>query len=72
MDAPQVEVRSLAECVDIFENGPRPVSVARQMLNDEEVILLAQTGKIAPYALEKLLGDLDRAVRIRRALICEY
>ncbi|KAJ8474611.1 hypothetical protein ONZ51_g7113 [Trametes cubensis] len=69
MDAPQMEVRSLAECVDIFENGPRPVSVALQMLNDEEVILLAQTGKIAPYALEKLLGDLDRAVRIRRALI---
>ncbi|KAL7284025.1 hypothetical protein ACG7TL_001300 [Trametes sanguinea] len=61
----QVEVRSLAECVDIFENGPRPVSVALQTLNDEEVILLAQTGKIAPYALEKMLGDLDRAVRIR-------
>ncbi|KAH9887206.1 3-hydroxy-3-methylglutaryl-coenzyme A reductase [Cubamyces lactineus] len=69
MDAPQMEVRSLAECVDIFENGPRPVSVALQLLNDEEVILLAQTGKIAPYALEKLLGDLDRAVKIRRALI---
>ncbi|KAI0634834.1 3-hydroxy-3-methylglutaryl-coenzyme A reductase [Trametes polyzona] len=68
-EAPQMEVRSLAECVEIFENGPRPVSVALQMLNDEEVILLAQTGKIAAYALEKLLGDLERAVRIRRALI---
>ncbi|KAI0674556.1 3-hydroxy-3-methylglutaryl-coenzyme A reductase [Trametes maxima] len=65
----EVEVRSLAECVDVFENGPRPVAVALQTLNDEEVILLAQTGKIAPYALEKMLGDLDRAVRIRRALI---
>ncbi|KAI0371286.1 3-hydroxy-3-methylglutaryl-coenzyme A reductase [Pilatotrama ljubarskyi] len=68
-NAPEMEVRSLAECVDIFENGPRPVSVALRMLNDEEVILLAQTGKIAPYALEKLLGDFERAVRIRRALI---
>ncbi|KAM5532160.1 hypothetical protein V8D89_014185 [Ganoderma adspersum] len=65
----QVEVRSLAECVDVFENGPRPVAVALKTLNDEEVILLCQTGKIAPYALEKMLGDFDRAVRIRRALI---
>ena len=67
----QVEMRSLAECVDIFENGPRPVSVALKMLNDEEVILLCQTGKIAAYALEKMLGDYSRAVRVRRALICE-
>ncbi|KAI0790504.1 3-hydroxy-3-methylglutaryl-coenzyme A reductase [Abortiporus biennis] len=62
-------VRSLEECVDVFENGPRPVAMSLAMLNDEEVILLAQNGKIAPYALEKLLGDLDRAVRVRRALI---
>ncbi|KAI0827168.1 3-hydroxy-3-methylglutaryl-coenzyme A reductase [Trametes gibbosa] len=68
-DVPQMEMRSLAECVDIFENGPRPVSVALRLLNDEEIILLAQTGKIAPYALEKMLEDLDRAVRVRRALI---
>ncbi|KAJ3559750.1 hypothetical protein NP233_g11184 [Leucocoprinus birnbaumii] len=41
------------------------------MLNDEEVILLAQNGKIAMYALEKVLGndELERAVRIRRALV---
>ncbi|KAI0945632.1 hypothetical protein AcW1_001808 [Taiwanofungus camphoratus] len=61
--------RSLEECIDIFENGPRPVSVSLSMLNDEEVILLAQNGKIAPYALEKMLGDLERAISIRRALI---
>ncbi len=67
----EVEVRSLAECVDVFENGPRPVAVALKTLNDEEVILLCQTGKIAAYALEKMLADLDRAVRIRRALICK-
>ena len=65
-------IRSLEECIDIFENGPRPVSVSLSMLNDEEVILLAQHGKIAAYALEKVLGDLERAVFIRRALICEF
>jgi len=62
--------RSLEECIDIFENGPRPVSVSLSLLNDEEVILLAQHGKIQAYALEKVLGDLERAVLIRRALIC--
>ena len=68
--AENVNTRPLEELIDIFENGPRPASVALQMLNDEEVILLAQNGKIAPYALEKVLGDLERAVRVRRALIC--
>ena len=64
--------RSLEECINIFENGPRPVSVSLSLLNDEEVILLAQNGKIQAYALEKVLGDLERAVLIRRALICTY
>ncbi|KAF8970164.1 hydroxymethylglutaryl-coenzyme A reductase-domain-containing protein [Flammula alnicola] len=64
-------VRSLEECIDIFENGPRPLSASLALLNDEEVILLAQNGKIAAYALEKVLGmeELERAVRVRRALI---
>ena len=66
-----MEMRTLAECVDIFENGPRPVSLSLKMLNDEEVILLSQTGKIAAYALEKFLGNLERAVITRRALICK-
>ena len=65
-------VRSLDEIVDIFENGPRPVSASLSLLTDEEVILLAQSGKIAAYALEKMLGDFERAVVVRRALICEY
>ncbi|ORX50128.1 3-hydroxy-3-methylglutaryl coenzyme A reductase [Hesseltinella vesiculosa] len=39
------------------------------VLADEEVIRLVQAGKLAPYALEKVLGDLERAVVIRRALI---
>ncbi|TFK71914.1 hypothetical protein BDN72DRAFT_402708 [Pluteus cervinus] len=68
----QVEtIRSLEECIDIFDNGPRPLSFSLSLLNDEEVILLAQNGKIAAYALEKVLGpsELERAVRVRRALI---
>lgn len=63
--------RTLEECLDIFENGPRPVSVSLSLLTDEEVIMLSQDGKIQAYALEKMLGDFERAVRIRRALICE-
>lgn len=67
----RVATRTLEECIEIYENGPKPASVALSLLNDEEVIMLAQNGKIAPYALEKVLGDLQRAVLIRRALICE-
>jgi hydroxymethylglutaryl-CoA reductase (NADPH) len=65
-------IRSLDECMDIFENGPRPLSDSLALLNDEEIILLSQNGKVAAYALEKVLGpaELERAVRIRRALIC--
>lgn len=68
--------RSLEECIDVFENGPRPLSLSMELLTDEEIILLAQNGKIAAYALEKVLGTsnsvaLERAVRIRRALICK-
>lgn len=71
---PPDTIRSLEECIDIFDNGPRPLSMSMKMLNDEEVISLAQNGKIAMYALEKVLGmdELERAVRIRRALVCEF
>lgn len=58
--------RSLEECVDIFAGG-----VGARALSDEEVIMLVENGKIAPYALEKVLKNLERAVRIRRAVICE-
>jgi hydroxymethylglutaryl-CoA reductase (NADPH) len=47
-------IRSLGECVDIFENGPRPLSVSLALLNDEEIILLSQNGKVAAYALEEV------------------
>jgi hydroxymethylglutaryl-CoA reductase (NADPH) len=56
--------RSLEECAEIFAGG-----VGSHNLSDEEVILLVEKGKIAPYALEKALKDLERAVRIRRAVI---
>ncbi|KAF9474127.1 hypothetical protein BDN70DRAFT_816199 [Pholiota conissans] len=71
IEAPIDGIRTLEECIDIFENGPRPLSASLALLNDEEVILLAQNGKIAAYALEKVLGmdELERAVRVRRALI---
>jgi hydroxymethylglutaryl-CoA reductase (NADPH) len=66
--------RPLKELIEIYENGPKPASLALEMLTDEEVILLAQNGKIAAYALEKVFGNerLERAVRIRRALVCEF
>jgi hydroxymethylglutaryl-CoA reductase (NADPH) len=57
--------RSLDECIQIFNSSPTGV----RELNNEEVILLAEAGKIAAYALEKVLGNLERAVVIRRALI---
>ncbi|KAL0958141.1 hypothetical protein HGRIS_000308 [Hohenbuehelia grisea] len=76
---PDTPVRSLEECVDIFENGPRPVAASLALLTDEEIVLLAQNGKIAAYALEKVMGGtvpgpgqqaaLERAVSVRRALI---
>lgn len=56
--------RSLEECVEIFAGG-----VGANNLSDEEVIMLVQKGKIAPYALEKQLKNLDRAVRVRRAVV---
>ena len=67
-------IRTLDACIDIFENGPRPLSESLALLNDEEIIMLAQKGKVAAYALEKVLGStkLERAVRIRRALICMF
>lgn len=56
--------RSLEECVEIFAGG-----VGANNLSDEEVIHLVQKGKIAPYALEKSLKNLERAVRVRRAVV---
>ncbi|CEP11531.1 hypothetical protein [Parasitella parasitica] len=40
-----------------------------EVLTDEEIISIVQSGKMAAYALEKVLGDFERAVHIRRALV---
>ncbi|KAI8338669.1 3-hydroxy-3-methylglutaryl coenzyme A reductase [Chlamydoabsidia padenii] len=53
--------RPVDECVNLMGTP--------EELTDEEVITLVQSGKMASYALEKILGDLERAVSIRRALI---
>jgi hydroxymethylglutaryl-CoA reductase (NADPH) len=38
-------------------------------LDDEEIIALSLRGKIPGYALEKTLGNMTRAVKIRRAVV---
>ena len=67
----------LRRCLDDVDDEVRDrVAFNLKLLNDEEIILLSQNGKIAAYALEKSLGldkkGLERAVRIRRALICAW
>jgi hydroxymethylglutaryl-CoA reductase (NADPH) len=56
--------RPLEECWEIYAGG-----LGAFDLSDEEVILLVEKGKIPGYGLEKGLKDLERAVRIRRAVI---
>lgn len=71
VSAVEAPPRTLTECIDIYERGTRPASVALAMLTNEDIIMLAQAGKIGAYALEKVLANNERAVVIRRALICE-
>nr|CAE00496.2 hydroxymethylglutaryl-CoA reductase [Rhizomucor miehei] len=59
--APTGTIRSVDECLALIKTP--------EALNDEEIIQLVNAGKIASYALEKMLGDMQRAVSIRRALI---
>jgi hypothetical protein len=58
-------MRTLVECEVILKGGLGPFE-----LSDEEIIMMVQKGKIPPYALEKVLQDFERAVKIRRAVIC--
>lgn len=60
--------RSIEETMEIL-NSSHGSSGGPSKLTDEEIITLVQEGKLAAYALEKVLKDLTRAVRIRRALI---
>jgi hydroxymethylglutaryl-CoA reductase (NADPH) len=61
------EIRSVETCAEILKSTT--LGEGPSALTDEEIILLVNNGKIAPYALEKVLRDMERAVKIRRALI---
>ncbi|KAG0228563.1 3-hydroxy-3-methylglutaryl-coenzyme A (HMG-CoA) reductase isozyme [Actinomortierella wolfii] len=58
-----VPVRSVEECMELIK------AKEVEKVTDEELVMLASQNKIPSYALEKTLGDLTRAVKIRRALI---
>lgn len=57
-------VRPMDECMAIVKS-----SAGAAAISDEEIVMLVNNNKIPSYALEKTLGDLTRAVKIRRALI---
>ncbi|KAF8886563.1 hydroxymethylglutaryl-coenzyme A reductase-domain-containing protein [Infundibulicybe gibba] len=66
VDVPVIPKQEIVQPVPVF--APRPITPPALPIS---IILLAQNGKIAAYALEKVLGplELERAVRVRRALI---
>ncbi|KAJ7737854.1 hydroxymethylglutaryl-CoA reductase [Mycena maculata] len=72
-DSEDAEPRPLPELIALLAAAPK--SSGLRDFTDEEVVLLSQAGKIAGYALEKVLAPaqepsgLERAVRIRRALV---
>lgn len=55
--------RTLQECEALLKEKKA------KYLNDEELVELSLRGKIPGYALEKTLGDMTRAVKIRRSLV---
>ncbi|KAF9136729.1 3-hydroxy-3-methylglutaryl-coenzyme A (HMG-CoA) reductase isozyme [Mortierella sp. GBA39] len=57
-------VRPVDECIALIKSPAGATA-----LSDEEMVMLVTNNKIPSYALEKTLGDLTRAVKIRRALI---
>ncbi|KAF9916641.1 3-hydroxy-3-methylglutaryl-coenzyme A (HMG-CoA) reductase isozyme [Lobosporangium transversale] len=57
-------VRPIEECLALVKTPGGATSVT-----DEEMVMLVNSNKVPSYALEKTLGDLTRAVKIRRALI---
>ena len=48
--------RSIKELLDLYENGPRPLAHSLALMTDQEVVMLGEKGKIAGYALEKVLN----------------
>jgi hypothetical protein len=41
-------------------------------VSDDAIVSLLEAGKIAGYALEKTLKDFNRAVKIRRLIVCTF
>ncbi|KAG6826686.1 hypothetical protein H0H92_014861 [Tricholoma furcatifolium] len=79
---PKEPTRPLEELAQMYESAQGMHAKAEVLagMNDEEVILLTQKGKIQAYALEKVLSggevgwgirerEVERAVRIRRGVI---
>ncbi|KAG5513641.1 hypothetical protein PMAC_000679 [Pneumocystis sp. 'macacae'] len=57
------ELRSVDKCEQLLKQG------LSHMLTDEEVVHLAMISKVPGHALEKVLNDPERAVKIRRSFI---
>ena len=58
-----VQDSDLTDILNNLKENPDSVS-------DDMIISLLDAGKIAGYSLEKTLGDFNRAVKIRRRIIC--
>lgn len=58
-------IRNTEESLAVLNNP----DLGPAALADEEIINLVQNAHIAPYALEKVLGDFERAVIIRKIVI---
>ncbi|KAF9572948.1 3-hydroxy-3-methylglutaryl-coenzyme A (HMG-CoA) reductase isozyme, partial [Lunasporangiospora selenospora] len=56
-------VRPVEDCLAMVKTGDS------SSVTDEELLMLVGSNKLPSYALEKSLGDMTRAVKIRRALI---
>ncbi|RKP40327.1 hydroxymethylglutaryl-coenzyme A reductase-domain-containing protein, partial [Dimargaris cristalligena] len=65
LNDPTAPLRSVEECLVLVKDGPASAAT----VTNEEIVNLVRQGKVAAYALEKLLGDFTRAVQIRRSII---
>jgi hypothetical protein len=74
VEEPAKEMARVDSGVDITDTNSlmsKLLSEGHEVLSDEEILALVDSGKIAPYSLEKTLGDFSRAVKIRRFLVCK-
>lgn len=87
-DKKEQPARPLDELVPLLPSPPNAAALTKLVgtLTDEEMVTLVKSGKIAAYALEKVLGGgiesdlptekrnekLERAVAIRRGVLCMF